>query len=48
MVDKKDMLEVINYVFDCFYDHAPNTKHLDAEFAEKIVKVEEILKRRSK
>ena len=40
----KRVLEVLDVVFDSFFDNESNTKHLDHEFAKQIVEVEHELK----
>ena len=37
------IMQVINHVFETFYDDNNNTKHLDSDFAEQIVEVEKYL-----
>ncbi len=37
------VLQVINHVFETFYDDNNNTKHLDTDFAKQIVEVEKYL-----
>jgi len=43
---KTKVLEVVNLIFDCFFDHKPNTKHLDYNFQKQITIVETYLKKR--
>tara|TARA_R100000008_G_scaffold4021_1_gene2642 strand:+ start:234 stop:395 length:162 start_codon:yes stop_codon:yes gene_type:complete len=43
---KTKVLEVVNHIFDCFFDHKPNTKHLDYNFQKQITIVETYLKKR--
>ena len=37
------IMQVINHLFETFYDDNNNTKHLDSDFAEQIVEVEKYL-----
>ena len=40
----KRVLEVLDVVFDSFFDNESNTKHLNHEFVKQIVEVEHKLK----
>ena len=40
--------EVLDHIFETFYDNDANTKHLDHDFAQQIVDVEKYLKIRLK
>ena len=43
-MSNKRVLEVLDVVFDSFFDNESNTKHLDHEFLKQIVEVEHKLK----
>ena len=42
-MDNTKVAEVLDHLFETFYDNDANTKHLDHDFAQQIVDVEKYL-----
>jgi hypothetical protein len=45
-MDNTKVAEVLEHIFQTFYDNDANTKHLDHDFAQQIVDVEKYLIRK--